>query len=464
MTTILHTDPDSTPRDGGGKVMPFAVLTFMRSGTVEVLETYTADEDGVFEEITPDFETYTYRVKLTDRWGVLRYDVDPYLPEAGQTIYYDARIQALDAGEIVPGAELTFETEGVKYDIFAASDLKHPLPNPVQADASGLFPAIYLDESENEFIAFVIVGASGTVITSLNGFDWVTQTEGVNSDDWRAVCWASDIEKFCAVANLGGSPRSMLSDDGETWAASNLLSNNRAWSCVQRDPSSGVFAAVTAGGAAAAAATSADGAAWSSATAQDRFWEDMAFSPSLGLFAACATALTSTTKIATTSDGTAWTLRGSSITHNYTGIVWAAGLGKFITVGSRFLNPDVNGAVGDSTDGMSWNLTVDTDIVSFYGVAWSESLELLCAAVQITTGVYGIKTSADGATWTARTVPDSTQAWNRIAWSEELGLFAATSSTTSGTNRVMTSPNGVDWTLRTTPANTQAWTGICASD
>ena len=147
MTGILHLDPASKPRDVFGRAMPYATLTFLRTGTDEVLATYTADSAGVFATITPSFDTYVYRVQLKDAAGVLRYDVDPY--RAGYSTYVDARSQRLESGAIVPNTSYTFTTDGTTLkSIYADDAMTVQHPNPIKTDSSGLLPPIYLTPAE----------------------------------------------------------------------------------------------------------------------------------------------------------------------------------------------------------------------------------------------------------------------------------------------------------------------------
>ena len=141
MTAILHLDPASKPRNASGKAMPYATLTFLRSGTDEVLETYTADAAGDFGVIVPAFEVYTYRVQLRDRWGVLVYDVPEYKPAFAN--YVDAQSRRIVGGDIVPATEYEFTSGGNLVQLYGDAGLTKPLPNPLKADASGLLPPIY---------------------------------------------------------------------------------------------------------------------------------------------------------------------------------------------------------------------------------------------------------------------------------------------------------------------------------
>jgi hypothetical protein len=143
VAAILHLDPASRPRDLAGKAMPFASLTFLRSGTDQIIETHTADSAGEFSTIAPDFDAYTYRVQLRDQDGRLRYDVPAY--KAAYPNYVDAQSQRIVTDEIVPGTEFAFRATagGALVNLYADAELTAPLPNPLKTDASGLLPPIY---------------------------------------------------------------------------------------------------------------------------------------------------------------------------------------------------------------------------------------------------------------------------------------------------------------------------------
>lgn len=78
------------PLDNGGRVMPFATLTFWRAGTTQLQDVFAdealttpldnpldADIDGEFPEVWFD-DALTWRVKLEDGDGRLIYDIDEY--------------------------------------------------------------------------------------------------------------------------------------------------------------------------------------------------------------------------------------------------------------------------------------------------------------------------------------------------------------------------------------------------
>jgi hypothetical protein len=104
-----------------------------------------------------------------------------------------------------------------------------------------------------------------------------------------------------------------------------------------------------------------------------------------------------------------------------------------------------DGVAASSADGATW--TARTIPAGWYlGVAWSGSA---FAAV----GASVAASSADGITWTARTIPAGT--YNRVEWNGS--MFVAV-----GASVIATSPDGTTWTARTSPAVTWksiAWNG-----
>ncbi len=139
-----------------GEPLPFGTLTFYAAKTLEPVPVYDsealnseldnpveADSEGVWPDIWLDPEI-SYRVQLHDADGVLQYDCPQYVPyEAGPFLYLDAQFRCA-----VPGATLTFTLDDDPVAIYADPQLQTPLQNPVQADAAGLFPAIYLEDGQ----------------------------------------------------------------------------------------------------------------------------------------------------------------------------------------------------------------------------------------------------------------------------------------------------------------------------
>ncbi len=171
---MLYLNQDSAPRTPAGAILPFATLTFYRSGTTQLADVYddsglatplanpvTADAAGTWAAIWLDPAT-TYRVVLSDANGVLQYDVDPYQPYNDNAFQYlDAQVTALAGGALVPGATLAFELDGDPADLWADAALSAALPNPVSANSAGVFPAIYLADDDE---IYDVVGGNGYTV------------------------------------------------------------------------------------------------------------------------------------------------------------------------------------------------------------------------------------------------------------------------------------------------------------
>ncbi len=177
-------------------------------------------------------------------------------------------------------------------------------------------------------------------------------------------------------------------------------------------------------------------------------WTSVAWSPTLGLFAAVS-ATGSGNRVMTSSDGQIWTSRFSAANEQWNDICWATTLSLFVAVSN---NSSSGSGVMTSPDGISWTLRTAASAKDWRAVCWAESLGLLVAV-----GVNGVMTSTNGTAWTTRTPAQSYQ-WNDIAFSPTLPLFVAISDSGTG-NRVMTSPDGITWTSRTTPKD-NSWFGI----
>ena len=108
--------------------------------------------------------------------------------------------------------------------------------------------------------------------------------------------------------------------------------------------------------------------------------------------------------------------------------------------------------VATSPDGRAWTVRDNMPSAAMWrALAWNGTV--FCA---IASGAAVAATSPDGVTWTAQTLPASAP-WNNIVWAPELYVFCAISSSLSG--YAGTSPDGAVWTLRSLPTN-QAWASL----
>lgn len=159
--------------DKNGNPIAGAELTFWRSGTTALKSVYSdqelnderdnpviADANGRFPLIY--LESGDYRVRLRKASGVLVWDVDPYVCDCteGPFVFRMPRHREVGDDGPRPGAELLFtvaETD-TPADTYADAARESPHPNPLRADAGGLFPAVYMDDSTQYRVRMVYEG------------------------------------------------------------------------------------------------------------------------------------------------------------------------------------------------------------------------------------------------------------------------------------------------------------------
>jgi hypothetical protein len=187
----------------------------------------------------------------------------------------------------------------------------------------------------------------------------------------------------------------------------------------------------------------------------DGSWTSIAWSPSLGIYAAVQSGGIGG-EIIISSDGVYWSYPAGTATGlgAFTSITWSETLGRFVAVGNNHYHYT-------STDGVNWDKYY-TARVGFTSVIWAETLGLF-VAISSSDSTARCQTSPDGITWTDRVI-DLNKNWQSVAWSPSLGLLVAVANGGTATQRVATSPDGVTWTLRTTPATDRAWLSVAFSD
>jgi len=255
-------------------------------------------------------------------------------------------------------------------------------------------------------------------LTSPNGITWTERSAGLaptgSSDIWH-VCWSPDLGKLVAVCSGG-----------------------------------------------ATVARSTDGITWDTDLISDDYFQDIVWSPELGLFCTVGRdVFNNVAYIKTSPDGITWTARTPITTYNsWESVCWSPELALFVAVGTD------TGVVMTSPDGTNWTQRAGAT-GGYREVCWSPELSLFVAVGYRGTGYYEsyVMTSPDGVTWTARTPPTNPSqytTWNGVAWSPELGLFAACATT--GDHRFMTSPDGITWTVRTdTKSGDSVYREVCWS-
>lgn len=290
---------------------------------------------------------------------------------------------------------------------------------------------------------FVVVGTSGShkVATSTDGAGWTKQSAASFSN---AIAYSSTLDLFVAV----GNSTCITSPDGVTWTTRTI--GAYTWTDVVWNGT--IFIATASNG---TVTYSTNGTSWNTVSSgwtgrstTANYYLDVAWSPSLALFAAIHWG-TGTDTVRTSTDGITWTAR-TGTTGFWTGVTWAASLSLFVAVGQTVTDQGVM----TSADGTTWTARSSIN-ESWASVTWSSDLSLLVAV-----GTGGkVMTSANGTAWTERTAAEA-NSWTEIVWSHELSLFVAVSS--GGTNRVMRSADGITWFASTTGEN-NSWQGLAWS-
>ena len=136
--------------------------------------------------------------------------------------------------------------------------------------------------------------------------------------------------------------------------------------------------------------------------------------------------------IATSSDGTTWTLRtttGFGTTAYIKDICWS---GTYLVAVS-----DEGHIATSSSTGSSWTQRAKS-ADPFEAVAFG-------AGIYIAVGYYKLWTSTNGTTWTDRSSTSPNQSVNSATYGN--GLFVVV----GGSGRISTSQDGINWTQRTSP-------------
>jgi hypothetical protein len=314
---------------------------------------------------------------------------------------------------------------------------------------------------------FIAVSASGVlgdgqhVMTSPDGVTWTIRSSITTYDGaYRDVTLAPELGLVVAVGLnndlYSGTPgllaQVITSPDGLTWSRQDASDTSNWWSCVEWAPELGLFCALSVGtdgggsGTTHRVMTSPDGLAWTNReAAQAIAWRDLAWSPSLGLFAAVANA--GTNRVMTSPDGINWTTRTPAADNNWLAICWSPELDLFVAVSDSGTN-----RVMTSPDGINWTSRTP-EANAWLDVIWCDTLSLFVAVAA--TGTNRVMTSPDGTTWTPRTAA-AANVWSALAFDGT--TIVAVSQSGSG-NRVMTSTDGASWSTQTSAAD-KSWVGL----
>lgn len=229
-----------------------------------------------------------------------------------------------------------------------------------------------------------------------------------------------------------------VGDIAVSWEAAELP--NQMWNDVAYSPELGLYVAVSDTASGHEVATSADGKSWTLQSTPNASYRGVCWVSQLMLFVAVASS-----RIITSPDGINWTQRAAP-NGNWQKVFWADALGLFVVVPNNIFGT----AMLTSPDGINWTAHSTPAMTAEYAI-WSERLQL-CVVVGNDDAYL---TSPDGENWTVRTMPNS---YRSVTDADSLGVLIAV--TASFPSKIITSPDGINWTAKAGPDGsyyTSAW-------
>lgn len=274
-------------------------------------------------------------------------------------------------------------------------------------------------------------GEGSTIATSTDGVTWSLQTaplvDEVNYMDLNGVAWSPARSSFVAI---GDGPYAITSADGIAWSSTLALPAG-TWNSIVWSPERGTFAVAGEG---STIITSTDGLAWTESTPLSAsLFRSLAWSPDLGIFIV----VSSSGAFATSSNGASWT-EGTlpAPVGGGHGLAWSSELGVFAVVGST--------GIATSPDGTAWTVVESPAGKAWRGVVWSPDLGVFATVTH--------DTGTDAAAYSAKVTPIVSGAsiasigFNRInvSWSTHI---AASSYVRYGTTLAYDQSTSVDTSL-----------------
>lgn len=307
-----------------------------------------------------------------------------------------------------------------------------------------------------EFGAILVTVGNLICATSVDAVTWTSRT--VPAVAWTDVCWAPELNLFCAVGSTSGTANVMTSPDGITWT-SRTTPSSAGWKHITWSPQLELFAAIGVNSVdnTKSIMTSPDGITWTLRdTGTSQTWENIAWSPHLGIFV--GTEAGSPNQIIISADGITWTQASGVSSEFWFGITWSPQLGIFC-VCTAF------GSTGDiltSINGTTWtDRTPSASNVQYRGVAWSPDLSLFAVVGTSASGAQAdrIMTSPDGISWTSRGAPEDVTYFD-VTWNGILGLFVASGPGVSSADHIAYSSDGITWNAATANIGSGSWSGV----
>lgn len=407
-----------------------------------------------------------YRMRMLDAVGNLLHDLDPF------TFFFgpESITAQDDAGAALPLATITTYLSRTT-----------EVQGTYTADAAGVFGDITLDNAALYRVAMrdaggrliydvdpipgtglIIAGggqaarvptfvagkqdtSAAAIMTSSDGQNWTLQTTpiamGVNG-----LAYSPTLRLLVAVGGIDIH----TSPDGITWTVRTNPAGVMTWNDVTWSPALGIFLAVANNGT-HGAMTSPDGINWTLQTTPNRQWTAVRWSPQLAMFAAgtaVGLGLGFIQSMMTSPDGVAWTMhnsQGQSVGFAFTCYKLAVDPASGYFIGSS------RGEFGvlKSTDGNTW-----TFISTALGGSAYTDVECDGAGKVLLTRIGGDHSFArslnDGTTWANTVNGDFCE---DVCYSAPLGRWVGVGNANSPSGKkAMYSSDGTNWTDGTTPA------------
>lgn len=258
---------------------------------------------------------------------------------------------------------------------------------------------------------------------------------GIASTNFGPVIWADSLDLFVAAKYLSsGTQRIVTSPDGETWTARTtpeLNFNSIAWN------GSLMVAVGNNASNEDGIATSPDGVTWTVRTGPkgtNTNYYGVCYASSLSLWAAVdGDGTLDTSRVITSPDGITWTAR-TTPNAAFNDMAWSPDLGLFVAIATS--------TAMSSSDGITWT-TRSIGTGSWRKIYWSTTL-----AKFIVYGTSGSTTkfaySSDGINWTEGTI--SSNLYLSMALNDDDGIIVMHGDNGSGDDSTLQSSNGTSWT------------------
>jgi len=331
----------------------------------------------------------------------------------------------------------------------APAILVQPVPVSIFAATTAVFFVVALEIHEITY---------QWQVSTDNGLTWNNVVDGVNysgaqQDTLSVLLTPLSFDNYlyrCAVGSLTWP--AVLSNSAEltvispyegvvNWTVSPAAAA-KLWYDIAWSPSLSLFAAIHLSSSANGIMTSPDGITWTlraPPTVGSPFWTSITWGPTVGLFVAVAGTGGVNNCVMTSPDGITWTQRTASLSVGWNRVRWIPTLNKFL-VGAR-----TGGAYTmTSPNGVNWTTVITPNNLQVYGIAWSPALG---KAVMVGSAAPYILYSSDLVTWSPAVITGARNSGD-VAWSDALGMFV-TVCTADAPNNVKIfarSTDGINWT------------------